>query len=125
MAKDFITINPVAARKLAAGSAGPAVLAATQKVAMRARVLAPGTMKEHIRAINTSRGASALGIVMCDHPATSFVLHGTPPHVIYAKRGKYLKFEIDGKIMFREKVNHPGYKGNNFLWKALELSRIA
>jgi hypothetical protein len=124
MAKDFITINPVAARKLAAGSAGPAVLAATQKVAMRARMIAPGSMKEHIRAINTSRGASAVGIVMSDHPATTFVLYGTAPHVIYAKRGKYLKFQIDGKDVFRESVNHPGFKGNNFLWRALVASKL-
>ena len=119
-----MTINPAAARTLAERSATPLVIAATTKVAMRARLLAPGSMKEQIRPIVTSRGPSAIGIVMSDHPATSFVLHGTPPHVIYAKRGKYLKFEIDGKIMFREKVNHPGFKANNFLWKALEASRI-
>ena len=124
MAKDFMTIDPRAARLLAERSATPMIIAATEKVAMRARLLAPGHMKGHIRAINTSRGPSAIGIVVCDHPAASFVLHGTPPHVIYAKRGKFLKFEMGGELMFRRKVNHPGFEGNNFLWHALEASLI-
>jgi hypothetical protein len=125
MAKDFLTINTRAAQNLATRSSARPVLAATTKVVMHARLLAPGSMKEKIRPIVTSRGPGALGIVMCDHPAASFVLHGTPPHVIVAKRGRFLKFEIDGEIIFRNKVNHPGFKGNNFLWKAVQASRIA
>ena len=120
MAKDFMTINPTAARALAQKSSVGLVAQATAKVTMHAKLLAPGTMKDHIRPIVSP----TLGIVVCDHPATSFVLHGTPPHVIAAKRGKFLKFEAGGQLIFRHSVNHPGFKGNNFLLKALEASRI-
>jgi hypothetical protein len=124
MAKDFMTINPVAARQLAAKSSVPTVIAATEKVATRARLLAPGTMKHKIRPIVSTTGAGGLGIIMVDHPAVTFVLYGTRPHVIVARNKKVLKFKVDNRDVFARRVNHPGTKANNFLWKALEASRI-
>ncbi len=44
---------------------------------------------------------------------------GARPHVIRAKAGKVLAFRgRSGKMIFRNKVNHPGNKPTRFLWKA-------
>jgi hypothetical protein len=48
-----------------------------------------------------------------------WVHEGTGPHVIEAKNRKFLKFPGEGGVMiFRRRVNHPGYRGNPFLLDA-------
>lgn len=42
---------------------------------------------------------------------------GAPPHVIQVKDAKVLS---DGKRIFGRRVNHPGYKGDSFLYWALK-----
>lgn len=119
--QQFITINPAATRTLATQSAGPYVAALTEKVAMRARALAPGSMKTKIRAIHTG-GPAPLGIVVSDHPASVFVIKGTKKHDIRSKRpGGFLKFTPNsgGDAVFARVVHHPGNKPNDFLTKAL------
>lgn len=129
MAKDFLTINPNQVRRLAERSTPKMVAQVTNRTALVARYLAPGTMKNHIRVV-VSGTAGGLGIVICDHPATSFVLSGTKPHIIRArKKGGYLKFQVSGGDVFvgpspNRVVHHPGTKANNFLLKALEASKF-
>lgn len=123
MAKDFITINPQAAGALARKSAGPMVAKITLKAAAHARIEAPGTMKQHIRVTVTQSVANPLGIVMCDHPATSYVLYGTKPHEIRPRTKKILKFETKGGTVYARVVHHPGTKPNNFLMRALMSAR--
>ena len=123
MAKDFITIDPQAAAVLARKSAGPMVASVTLKAAAHARLEAPGTMKQHIRVIVTQSVANPLGIVMCDHPATSFVIYGTAPHEIRPRTKKVLKFETKGGTVYARVVHHPGTKPNNFLMRALLAAR--
>ncbi|HID93117.1 MAG TPA: hypothetical protein EYP60_03370 [bacterium (Candidatus Stahlbacteria)] len=48
-----------------------------------------------------------------------FVLYGTKPHYIVPKRKKSLRFTLDNFI-FAKSVKHPGYKGNNFIKKAIQ-----
>ncbi len=46
----------------------------------------------------------------------AFVLYGSKPHTIYPKNKKALRFVGgSGRFVFAKKVNHPGYKGDNFL----------
>lgn len=99
------------------------VQAITFRTAQLAATMAPGHMKENVRPIFQGSVANPLGIVMVDHPAASFVLHGTPDHEIVAKGGA-LKFKWKGKLVFFKRVHHPGTKPNNFLLRALEASRI-
>jgi hypothetical protein len=118
---DFLVINPAEARSLGAKSAGPYIAALTEKVAMHARTLAPGTMKEKIRPIHTG-GPAPIGIVTSDHPASIFVLRGTRAHKIYPRKpGGVLVFtpKGGGDKIFARVVNHPGTKANDFLTKAL------
>ncbi len=124
MGSDFLTINPAAAGALAREGAAVLVAKITLDTAAHARMIAPGTMKEKIRPIVTGRG-SPLGIVMVDHPAALFVLTGTAAHDIFPKNKSVLRFKPRGSnsYVFTRKVHHPGYKGDNFLWKALMQAR--
>lgn len=117
---DFLTVNPAAAQGLASRAALPLVRATTEEVAMRARLLAPGSMKDQIRAV-TLPGAVPRGLVICDHPKTQLVLFGTKKHDIRPKKGKFLVFtpKGGGGKVFARIVHHPGTKPNNFLLKAL------
>lgn len=120
---DFLTINPTAAERLAVESSIPYTAQKTDQVAMIARTLAPGSMKEKIRPV-TLPGASPIGLVIVDHPAAIFVLHGTKAHKIYPKKpGGVLVFSPRGgsSRVFARIVDHPGTKANNFLEKALRL----
>lgn len=47
-----------------------------------------------------------------------FVEAGTRPHVIRAKRKKYLRFVSRGRLVFAKQVNHPGTRPYKFGWKA-------
>jgi hypothetical protein len=66
------------------------------RVAQRARELAPGTMKNHIttRVEDTGRGLTAY--VVSEHPATQYVIYGTRPHIIRPRRARALRFEVSG-----------------------------
>jgi len=60
-------------------------------------------------------------------PYARAVHEGSRPHVIRAKRpGKMLRFAGAGGVVFRQQVNHPGYRGNPFLADALreEIGRL-
>lgn len=118
---EFITLNASAAQRLAVKSSGPQVASTTRAVARYARLYAPGSMKSQIRPISTG-GPSPIGIVICDHPASVFVLRGTKPHIIKPKKPKgRLVFTPrgSGTKVFARLVHHPGTKANNFLLKAL------
>jgi len=118
MPKDFMTIDPKAAGSLARKSSAALVASITTKTAMNARLIAPGSMKQHIRPIITG-GGSPMGIVVCDHTAAMYVLRGTKPHEIRPRKAKMLKFDVKGTTVYAKIVRHPGTKENNFLWKAL------
>jgi hypothetical protein len=95
----------------------------TARVADIARGLAPGSMPQYID-WHVEEGRDGLqGVITCDHPATLFVLEGTRPHIIRARRAKALRFEVDGQIVFAKYVRHPGTRPNNFLGQALRLGR--
>jgi hypothetical protein len=44
---------------------------------------------------------------------------GSRPHVIRARRRKALRFVVNGKVMFRRSVLHPGTRGSGFLTRSL------
>jgi len=50
----------------------------------------------------------------------TFVLFGTRPHLIEAKNRKTLRFSYRNldEFVYRKRVNHPGYKGDDFLHSA-------
>lgn len=44
---------------------------------------------------------------------------GSRPHVIRARRRKALRFVVNGKVVFRRSVMHPGTRGSGFLTRSL------
>jgi hypothetical protein len=44
---------------------------------------------------------------------------GSKAHVIRARRRKALRFVVNGKVVFRRSVMHPGTRGSGFLTKSL------
>lgn len=58
-------------------------------------------------------------------PYLGYVMRGTPPHVIRARRAQALSFvwpKAGGRVFFVS-VNHPGTQPNDFLSKALRVAR--
>lgn len=52
-------------------------------------------------------------------PYAAAIDGGARPHVIRARRAKFLRFRgKDGALVFRRSVNHPGNKPYKFLWNA-------
>jgi hypothetical protein len=92
-----------------------------RRVEAEAIRLAPGSMKQGIRvSIGRGPGGDFRGTVKSTHPATIYVINGTRPHRIYPRRpGGVLRFTVGGKVVHARYVNHPGFRGNDFLSKAL------
>lgn len=57
--------------------------------------------------------------VISTNPNTLFVHNGTPPHIIRPRRASVLRFQVGGRTVFARVVNHPGYRGDPFLTRAL------
>ncbi|MFD6936263.1 hypothetical protein ACFWAP_08940 [Streptomyces goshikiensis] len=95
----------------------------TQRTARIAERQAPGSMGRYIswKVENGPRGLQ--GVIVCDHPATRYVLDGTRPHIIRPRRAKALRFEIRGREIFAAYVRHPGTRPNDFLGRALREGR--
>ena len=48
----------------------------------------------------------------------SFIEYGTRPHPIIARRRRALAFVVNGQMLLRRKVMHPGTRPYKFGWKA-------
>lgn len=44
-----------------------------------------------------------------------FVNDGTRPHDIFPKFGRFLRFEINGRVIYAKRVHHPGFAGRHFV----------
>ena len=95
----------------------------TERVAGIARREAPGRMGNYINWKIESGPGGLQGVIVCDHPATLFVLYGTRPHIIRPRRKKALRFDVGGRTVFAAVVHHPGTRPNDFLGRALRAGR--
>ena len=58
--------------------------------------------------------------VISTNPHTMLIINGSVPHKIRPRRrGGWLRFVVDGRVVSAREVNHPGYRGDDFLSKAL------
>lgn len=55
---------------------------------------------------------------------TGYEHDGTAPHEIRARRKKFLRFVMNGQVVFRRRVWHPGTTGTLFLTMALPYAAI-
>ncbi|WP_326597126.1 hypothetical protein [Streptomyces sp. NBC_01803] len=111
------------ALRLRNGAAARRLGERTQRTARIAEAEAPGRMGAFV-SWRVEEGPTGLtGIIVCDHPATRYVLDGTRPHVIRPRRRQALRFEVGGRTVFAAYVRHPGTRPNPFLTRALRLGR--
>jgi hypothetical protein len=95
------------------------LLRRAERVAQRARELAPGTMKDHITTHVEGSGRGLAAYVVSEHPATQYVIYGTRPHIIRPRRARALRFEVGGRVVYAAYARHPGTRPNDFLGQAL------
>jgi hypothetical protein len=58
--------------------------------------------------------------VISTNPHTLFVDRGTRAHKIRPRRrGGYLRFVVDGRVVYAREVSHPGFTGTRFMERAL------
>lgn len=48
-----------------------------------------------------------------------YILEGTPPHEIRARRARALRFVAGGRVRFATRVRHPGTAANDFILRSL------
>lgn len=72
--------------------------------------------------------ASINSVISQDQSITStntgyglFVDQPTQPHFIRPKIGQFLRFMIDGRMVYARQVYHPGTKGNFFIQRTLDI----
>ncbi|WP_329368700.1 hypothetical protein OG896_24480 [Streptomyces sp. NBC_00669] len=89
------------------------------RVANRARELAPGTMPAGITTRIEGSAAGLVAYVTSEHPASVYVIYGTRPHIIRPRRARALRFTAGGRTVYATVVHHPGTQANDFLGRAL------
>lgn len=52
-----------------------------------------------------------------------FLEYGTRPHEIVPKRARFLRFEVDGRIVYAKRVNHPGNPAFHYMRDSLQEQR--
>ena len=57
-------------------------------------------------------------------PHALFVNFGTKPHKIYPKNKKALRWAGGGAFHFAKFVNHPGYRGDNYMQRAADAAIV-
>lgn len=119
-----VTFDPRALAELLRGPTGPvvrnAIVVAEQvKVRAQQRVGKDSHKLEHSIVKRVATGPEGV-VVLVGSDLPYAILHhkGTRPHVIVAKAGGVLVFEVGGKKVFTRRVRHPGTKPNRFLTDA-------
>lgn len=66
------------------------------------------------------QGGRSVGHDVNRAPYAAFVLLGTRPHRITPKNKKALRWPAGSRFAFSKSVNHPGYRGDNYLFAAAD-----
>lgn len=79
-----------------------------------------GALQQSLYNRSIANGGRAVGHDTRRAPHALFVLFGTKPHTIVPKDKQSLRFPLGGKFKFAARVDHPGYIGDNYLFKAAD-----
>lgn len=137
MAKDFVYVHhrPIELKAFHSptGMVGSWTKEQGHKVATHARLGAPkpgqgkgyatGELASDIRVNGPTMGRKGPEVeVVADTEHAAVVHEPTPPHIIKPRYAKKLVFfwRKAGRVVFMDKVRHPGTKGNPFLANALK-----
>lgn len=117
-----VRINPSGLERLLTAAGGPGnrlLLRKAEQVASLARQYSAG------------HGSIPAGIVVgpvvdksvkvtSTNPHTLLVHNGSRRHPIRPRRrGGWLRFEVGGRVVYAREVDHPGYRGDPFMTRAL------
>jgi hypothetical protein len=81
----------------------------------------PGTLRDswdNKDTVRLSKSGKTV-LIVNDLPQAHTTSKGARPHIIRAKRAKFLMFKKGGKVRFKESVNHPGNEGTNWIRKSI------
>ena len=111
-------------RRAVRGALANAVKDTALEVEVRAQRNAPvdeGNLKNGIGAKPTGDPLAWTVDVGADYGAD--VEFGTGPHIIRPRKGKFLRFVVNGKVVFARIVRHPGTAANPYLRPAVSSAR--
>jgi len=74
---------------------------------------------QHAMSVSTTR-SKVTGKVVNRAKYAAAVHDGSKPHIIRARKKKALRFEVNGKVIFRRSVRHPGTSGRPWLVEAAQ-----
>jgi hypothetical protein len=123
MADGRVVLSITATQKDADAVAKATVRRVTRKVLNRSAILCPvdtGRLRASGRMDFKDDKLGPVGTVTYPVRYAAIVHDGSKPHIIRAKRGKALKFEMGGKTVIVESVRHPGSRGRPFLRMAAQ-----
>ena len=109
------------ADKIARDEAYRLTLNCTRRTFNRANVLTPvdtGNLRAHNQMTVGRSPRGAVGWVFNDAAYAEAVHNGSPPHTIRPRKGKALKFQMDGRTVFAKSVRHPGNRGRPWITRA-------
>ena len=106
-----------------------AVKSSTEEVAEHARThhaftSRTGNLERYITSVHSKDGLR--GWVTIDRtraPYGTYVHQGYKGFTIVPRHKKALRWVSDGKFVFAKRVRHPGYKGDPFLFNALDAKK--
>ncbi|WP_280329602.1 HK97 gp10 family phage protein [Nocardia wallacei] len=112
----------------AAERAEPRMRRLGQRIEANAKRRVPvrtGALKRSIGHSVSRRGPVVRLLVFARARHARFIEEGTRPHVIRPRNARALRFEIGGRVVFAQRVNHPGTAARPFLRDAVreELAR--
>lgn len=117
-----LRIDPTRVERVLLGLGRRVLLRRAERIAALARVYAAshGSISQGIQVVPDGLKAYK---VISTNPHTLLVHNGSRPHVILPRRRTYLRFEVGGRVVFARRVNHPGYRGDPFLTRAMRDAR--
>jgi hypothetical protein len=74
-----------------------------------------GNLKMSIKVVVLGRGKLEIGPDTLMAPYAWDVEYGTKPHVIEAKPGKVLRFQVGDRTVYTRRVNHPGTRAQPYV----------
>lgn len=109
------------ANRIAKDEAYRLVLNGTRRTFNRANVLTPvdtGNLRAGNQMNVSKQAPGAVGWVYNNVNYADAVHDGSGPYVIRPRKGKALKFVVDGQTVFARSVRHPGTKGRPWIRRA-------
>ena len=74
-----------------------------------------GNLKRSLKVTVMSRGRIEIGPDTLMAPYAWDVEYGTKPHVIEAKPGKVLRFQVGERVVYTRRVRHPGTRAQPYV----------